>query len=95
MLHHAYEDRDAWLARHKRYALWEAGMIRKKSEIEDPVVWRAMAKRVLRAPVLRGIAMFFYSYILRLGFLDGKAGFDFAKSRLVYYFLVRKAVKKA
>jgi glycosyltransferase involved in cell wall biosynthesis len=94
MLHHAYEDRDAWLARHKRYASWEAGMIRKKSEVEDPVVWRAMAKRVLRAPVLRGIAMFLYSYILRLGFLDGKAGFDFAQSRLAYYFLVRKALKK-
>lgn len=32
---------------------------------------------------------FLHSYLLRLGFLDGRAGFDYAVARAMYYWQIR------
>ena len=32
---------------------------------------------------------FLHSYVLRLGFLDGRAGFDYAVARAMYYWQIR------
>ncbi len=81
LLHHAYDDAGRWGERHERYARWEAEMTRRGAWPCDPVPWREAAKRFLRRFRFRGAVMFFYSYIFKLGFLDGAAGFSFALSR--------------
>ncbi|MCB1840321.1 MAG: glycosyltransferase family 2 protein [Rhodospirillales bacterium] len=84
LLHYAYEDERHWEERHHRYAQWEACMTLKNAWPRDPLLWREGAKRLLRTSPLRGAIVFLYSYVFRLGFLDGQAGLDFAKNRAGY-----------
>ena len=93
LLHYAYEHEENWDERHERYAHWEAEMARRECWPVDPVAWREMMKRTLRRNALKPTIVFLFSYFLKLGFLDGRAGFEFAQSRKRYCSLVfRKMV---
>ena len=59
---------------------------------QDPLLRRAALKRLAAAVPGRSIWYFFYSYLLRGGFLDGVNGFVFCLMRSMYQFMV--AVKK-
>lgn len=88
-LHHALihdnrKGRGEWMRRHDRYAAWESEMIRRDAFPVDPVEWRQDLKSLTRANFFRPMLTFLYSYIIRLGFLDGIAGFDFALARRAY-----------
>lgn len=93
LLHFAYEDSAHWHARHTRYANWEATMTLRGAWPQDPSWKRDLAKRLLRRSFLRPSIMFLYSYIWKAGFLDGRAGFDFARSRYLYCRMIRKALR--
>lgn len=93
VLHYAYDDYDAWHARHVRYAMWEAEMTKRKAWPEDPIFWRERAKRFLRHSAIRPYLMFLYCYIWTGGLLDGRAGYHFALSRMRYCFMIREAMK--
>lgn len=93
LVHAAFEDRHKWQARHERYAQWEAGMNARNAWPKDPVVSRERLKRIFRVLPFRGIAAFVQSYIWKLGFLDGAAGFKFAASRAQYYAMILAASK--
>ena len=86
LLHDAQE---GWGERHKRYAQWENFMNEKALWPKDPIVWRERLKIFMRSNPLRPEIMFMHSYIFKLGFLDGSAGFDFALSRWRYYQMIR------
>ena len=88
LLHEAYPNRDAWLVRHQRYAAWEAGMNARQAWPADPVPLRETAKRIFRGMPVRPLAAFLHSYVYRLGFLDGRAGFVFACDRMKYYKMI-------
>lgn len=89
MIHEALADRAAWEARHIRYARWEAGMNAKSAWPSDPKWWRQGLKVLFRAMPCRGAMAFVQSYIFALGFLDGRAGFEFARLRARYYRMIR------
>lgn len=93
LLHYAYEGADNWRARHERYAQWEAKMIKDNAYPVDPVAMREFLKKTFRKLPFRGAIAFCHSYFYKGGFLDGRAGYDFAKSRMHYYQLVNKALK--
>ena len=88
--HHIHESGEDWRMRHERYALWEAGMNKRKAWPEDPVRWRQFVKAVLRESVLRPFVMFGYSYFLKGGILNGAAGFLAARNSFSYYRLIGK-----
>ena len=88
LLHYASEDEARWEARHIRYAQWEAAMTKGERWPDDPVYWRDCLKKLVRRSALRSYLMFFYSYVAKCGFLDGKAGYDFALSRKKYCHLI-------
>lgn len=90
LIHEAYE---GWEARHQRYARWEAEMIAREGYPKDPKPWRETLKRVFRKIPIRGVIAFLHSYVFKLGFLDGCAGYDFARSRLQYYQMVSVSLK--
>ena len=90
ILHHAFSCRKDNLARHKKYAKWEAFMIRNKLYPTDPVLHRRLMKSVFQLLPCRAEIMFVYSYFLRLGFMDGRYGLGLAKSRYDYYKMVSK-----
>jgi glycosyltransferase involved in cell wall biosynthesis len=88
MVHEAYEDQAGWEARHQRYAAWEAGMNLRRAWPRDPDFKREILKRIFRAMPMRGAIAFLQSYVFKLGFLDGRAGYEFAKTRMRYYRMI-------
>ncbi len=93
LIHEAYSDFKSWEARHLQYAMWEAGMNRKNAWPKDPHARRQGLKRIFRRLPFRGLAAFVHSYVFKRGFLDGRAGFLFAKSRQLYYGMISEASK--
>ena len=91
--HHAYPTIAAWVEKHNRYAVWEAAMYERfLSEPIPPGIGRGkrfkrlLKKIYLRLP-MRPVVRFLYSYIVRLGFLDGKPGLVFCVLLSFYDFL--------
>lgn len=81
-----------WFERQTRYARKEAefelGEARGKDPMEllssDPLVRRAALKRLARAFPGRAPLYFFYSYVLRGGFRDGRDGLAFCSMRALF-----------
>jgi glycosyltransferase involved in cell wall biosynthesis len=89
MIHDAAAEAIHWFARHERYARWEAAMIRHDAYPIDPIAWRQLLKKLYRRLPCRGLIAFIHSFIWKKGFLDGRAGWSFAKARAWYYGRVR------
>ena len=91
--HHAYPTIATWVEKHNRYAVWEAAMYDRF--LSEPIpasigtgkrFKRRLKQIYLRLP-MRPLVRFVYSYILRLGFLDGKPGLVFCTLLSFYDFL--------
>ncbi len=87
-----------WYERHVRYAAMEAKMLsqerneRKISVIDvlssDPKIRRATLKQIAYRLPFRPNIVFFYLYIVRGGFLDGKSGLLYARMRKTYEVMI-------
>lgn len=84
LLHDNRKGRGHWMRKHANYAQWEAAMIARDAFPVDPVPWRQELKAMTRRSWFRPWLVFAYSYFIRLGFLDGVAGFDYALARKDY-----------
>lgn len=93
LLHLAYDDVQSWEARHRRYALWEAGMNARNAWPVDPKPWRQWLKKIFRNVPFRPFVAFIHCYVVRLGALDGLAGYRFARSRARYYRMISDTSK--
>ena len=91
--HHAYPTIAVWVEKHNRYAVWEAAMLDRF--LYEPIpakigrrkwIKRWLKRLYLRLP-LRPMVRFFYAYVIRLGFLDGKPGLVFCTLLAFYDFL--------
>jgi glycosyltransferase involved in cell wall biosynthesis len=85
-----------FLERHRSYALWEA---RRHLRIEDGEhngqLKLTRRQRIKYANVARWWfpwAYFVYAYVVRLGLLDGRAGFSYAFYKLWYFETVRQLI---
>tara|TARA_R110002095_G_scaffold210134_3_gene197198 strand:+ start:2338 stop:3189 length:852 start_codon:yes stop_codon:yes gene_type:complete len=95
LLHYAYDNQTHWLTRHEHYAQWEAEMIRRNAFPSDPVRLRQVLKNITRTSFSRPYLTFIYSYIVKLGFLDGVRGYQFARSRKRYGHMVKRALRSS
>ena len=94
MLHYAYPSIRVWVEKHNRYSEWEAHVADQLKEgrpadlrIGRKLYVKRLLKRLyLRLP-FRFVARFVYSYIARLGFLDGRPGFILCVLLSFYDFL--------
>lgn len=79
-----------YFERHNRYSDWEAALDGRRAiaAIGAQPRARRLLKRLSLVVPFKGSAAFFYSYFLRLGLLDGRAGFQFAVSRAFYYWQI-------
>ncbi|MBL8907752.1 MAG: glycosyltransferase family 2 protein [Rhizobiales bacterium] len=84
----------AFIERHRKYAMWEARRALKVESAKDEV-WNSFTFR--QRMKYRNLASwwfpwcyFFYTYVVRLGFLDGGAGFSYAFYKLWYFETVRQ-----
>ncbi|MBM9505339.1 glycosyltransferase family 2 protein [Actinacidiphila acididurans] len=82
-----HEDLDpvrTWFDRHNRYSDWEAWLELNPAVRED--IRRAKTRQgqlFHRAP-FKPLVSFLYAYVLRRGFLDGRAGLDYALAMTFY-----------
>jgi glycosyltransferase involved in cell wall biosynthesis len=91
MLHYAYPDIYTWMEKHNRYSNWEAEVEVRGGQSGAGIGEKLSARRQLRnwsrrlpfRPALR----FFYSYILKRGFLDGREGYVFCRLLATYEML--------
>ena len=98
MLHEDFKDLSHFIDRHNRYSSWDAKM-RERLAAGDasvdsikarlfgaPVERKRFLKKVwLRLPC-KPLMRFLYMYVLRLGFLDGRAGFIYSAFKAVQEF---------
>jgi glycosyltransferase involved in cell wall biosynthesis len=85
-----HNDNDAiatWMIRHINYAKWEAHLLINKSSKIKVDLAKGFLPSIFHNLPLRPFLFFIYSYLVRLGFLDGKAGFDYAFAKSWYYWL--------
>jgi glycosyltransferase involved in cell wall biosynthesis len=94
MLHYAYPDIYTWIEKHNRYSNWEAEVEVRGSnnngwlpeigiDLRKRRALREGSRRLPFRPALR----FFYSYILKRGFLDGTEGYVFCRLLATYEML--------
>ena len=94
MMHFAYPDIFTWMEKHNRYSNWEAEIeVRGETsgasgtgigaQLSARRRLRVFSRRLPFRPALR----FFYSYILKLGFLDGVEGLAIANMAALYNFV--------
>ncbi len=89
MVHDIILDKD-WREKHTRYAQWASCVERRRVLPQDPVKIRRMLKAMFVKMPCRACIAFLHSFVLKLGFLDGYAGFLLAKSRYDYYRLIAR-----
>ncbi|HEY9644161.1 MAG TPA: glycosyltransferase family 2 protein, partial [Coleofasciculaceae cyanobacterium] len=91
MLHIDFRDLYHWLERHNRYSNWEArvyyNLLTGMGEngtiggnlLGDAVQRKRFLKKIWVHLPFKPLLRFVLSYIIRLGFLDGKAGYTYAR----------------
>lgn len=86
-----------WFERHNRYSSMEALAKVSMAVAEhkagalfgaDPVARRRIMKKMLYRVPARPFIVFLYLYFIRLGVLDGRAGFQFSRMRAIYESLI-------
>lgn len=77
----------SWVSRHTRYATWEAG-VRLNNASRTVRSRKSRQGRLFDKVPLKPVVFFLYSYVIRLGFLDGSAGFNYAVGLAFYYWQI-------
>jgi glycosyltransferase involved in cell wall biosynthesis len=94
--HHAYSTVAVWVEKHSRYAIWEATQYERLRDEPIPTTivgvqrFRRRLKKIAQQLPMRPVIRFLYSYVLRLGFLDGRPGLIFC-GLLAFYDLLASA----
>ena len=92
-----HDDKDpvrTWFDRHNRYSDWEAYLKTNPSIKEQVASRRSTQGRLFDSIPLKPVIFFAYSYFVRAGFLDGRAGLDYAIALATYYWQVGLKVRE-
>jgi glycosyltransferase involved in cell wall biosynthesis len=99
MIHRDCDDLDHYFERHNSYSQWEAllrtrdRMRNRDGEIQPRFLGSTMErrrflKRLFLSTPGRPFVYFFYSYIIRCGFLDGRPGFMYNVLKSMYWYQI-------
>ncbi|WP_431797738.1 glycosyltransferase family 2 protein [Microbacterium kunmingense] len=88
ILHNDLDPVSSWFARHNKYSDWEAHLRNKQAARAQVRERRTLKGRVFDAVPLKPLIFFVYAYFLRAGFLDGRAGLDYAVALASYYWQI-------
>jgi glycosyltransferase involved in cell wall biosynthesis len=93
-----------WFERHNRYSTMEAitkmnmhnqRIVARELFSKDPIDRRRMLKQFLHRLPHRPLIVFLYLYVVRLGFLDGRAGLHFSRMKAAYEMMIDLKVIEA
>jgi len=85
-----HDDKDpiaSWMIRHINYAKWESYLLENPNVKNDVNYAKGWFGSLFHRLPFRPVVFFVYCYFVRMGFLDGKAGFDYAFAKSWYYWL--------
>lgn len=91
-----HDDKDpvrTWFERHNRYSDWEAHLATHHGPGANR--HRSAQGRLFAAIPGKPLAFFLYTFVFRLGFLDGRAGFDYAFALSAYYWQIGLKIREA
>ena len=90
--HNDYKGIQNFVDRHTQYAVWEARRFTKAaiSKLNHRWTWRQRVKYRSLQQWWYPWVYFGYNYVVRLGFLDGAAGFQYSLFKLWYFELIRQ-----
>ncbi|MBK1856544.1 glycosyltransferase family 2 protein [Verrucomicrobiaceae bacterium 5K15] len=86
-----------WFERHNKYSSMEAVKLANEQQGSvnwsdflntDPMLRRKAFKAVAYRMPFRPLLTFFFLYVVKFGFLDGKAGFHYSVMRSVYEYMI-------
>jgi len=92
-----------WFERHNRYSSMEA--VRISTERQEKILWSGLisADPMLRRKTLKQLAyrlpcrpflVFCYLYLLRFGFMDGRAGYHYSRMRGMYEYMIDLKIRE-
>ncbi|MEM9528531.1 MAG: glycosyltransferase family 2 protein [Bacteroidota bacterium] len=94
--HENYNSLDRYIHKHNEYSNWEVQVYFNSSDSEvKPYLFgnqaerRRYLKRLVFSMPFSYLVRFFYLYVLKLGFLDGRQGFYHAGFKSIQYFHIR------
>lgn len=88
IVHNDLDPVSSWFARHNRYSDWEAHL-RSHAVVKSEVARRRTLKgRIFDHFPFKPAIFFLYCYLVRAGFADGRAGFDYAFALATYYWQI-------
>lgn len=93
MDHYAFPSVAVFVEKHNRYSNWEArvaldGQLKGSGGLQmGRVGWRRRLKRLSQRLPFRPLLRFLYVYVWQKGFLDGRAGYHFARLHGFYEYL--------
>lgn len=91
LLHEDRKPLSTWFDRHNRYSDWEAALCndgRMASLVDRERGLRRVLKHIRSNTPMRPLMVFLHAYVLKLGLLDGRAGFHHALARAFYHWQV-------
>jgi glycosyltransferase involved in cell wall biosynthesis len=88
ILHNDPDSLFDYFSRHNRYSDWEAALnLNSKSKAKVRQA-RSRGGRIFDMVPFKPLAFFLYSYVIRQGYRDGRAGFDYAMALTFYYWQI-------
>lgn len=104
MLHYPFNKGMAyWFERHNRYSSMEALALSQERQVPlrcknlfstDPVIRRKFLKQLAYRLPGRPLLVFFYLYLVRLGFLDGIPGLNYSVMRSIYEYMIDLKIRE-
>lgn len=92
-----HDDKDevrTWFDRHNKYSDWEAYLRTRPETRLQTKKARSFQGRLFENVPFKPIAFFLYSYFIRRGYVDGRAGFDYAFALSTYYWQIDLKVRE-
>jgi len=91
--HQDFGNLTKYINKHNFYASWEAHRFLALSSTDSNQLTRRQRLKYLGIKLgLSPIIYFFHGYVLKLGFLDGKIGLNFALYKSFYYFMIQTKI---
>ncbi len=93
-----HDDEDplyGYFSRHNRYSDWEAHIRLSPLAQSQIAKSRSFQGRLFSHAPLKPLAFFFYSYVVRRGWKDGRQGFDYAVALAFYYWQISVKTREA
>lgn len=86
--HFDHDPLSSWFQRHNRYSDWEAYLRTAPGVRQAVAAIRTPQGRLFDRVPFKPLVFFLYCFVIRRGFLDGRAGLDYALALAFYYWQI-------